>query len=201
MPNFSTDADLLAYEPNVFHELPFVSQTKLRVTDAAISGRDVTSTTGGFTTLSPGDVAVIGDGAFAIATIVSNTVLTLATTPVGVSGPTLTVRTFAPQAAAVHADLMRAIGIDAADPDNELDGSAVLSLDLMGRLETLGTLTDAYTAAIPIAGERTGAAEKAERYRQLFKRRLNGATVLIDLNGDGQADVARYPGVGRLERV
>jgi hypothetical protein len=201
MANFSTDSDLLAREPGVFAELPFAGQTKLRVTDANISGSTVTSTTGGFNRLSAGDAVLFGEAAFAIAAIVNNNTLTLAAIPSGVTGGTMYVRTFAPQARLVHQELMRVIGIDTDDPDQALGESAIVSVSLMKDLEVLGTLARAYTAAITLTGGTRAVKDKAERYGRLFVRSLLGAAVLIDLDGDGYPDVTRFPGVGEMTRA
>ena len=200
MPNFSTDSDLLAHEPMVFHELPFAGQTKLRVTDAVISDAMVTSTTGGFSRLAAGDVAILGDGAFAISAIGDDQTLTLAVPPVGITDATLIVRTFAPQAALVRDELLRAVGIDPDDPDPAYGQSAIVSVAHVRQLEALGALARAYAAAVSIAGDSRRILEKADRYRQRFTRGLRGSAILLDLDGDGRADTFRHPGVMQLIR-
>jgi hypothetical protein len=200
MSNFSKDSDLLAHEPMIFHELPFAGQTRLRVTDAAISGQTVTSPSGGFAALAPGHVAIVGDGAFAIAAIVNDNTLTLAVPPVGVGGSTLVVRTFAPQAAVVHDELLRALGIDPDHPGAAASESKIVSRSWMTQLEALGTLSRAYAAAVSIGADNRRILEKAERYRQRFSRGLIGAAVLLDLDGDGRPDTVRHPGIVTLTR-
>jgi hypothetical protein len=209
MGNFSTDADLLGYEPNVFAELPFASQRKLKVTDAALSGVNITSATGGFSMLAAKQVAVLEASAaesqsHAIASITGNTALMLATRPVGLSvstGITLSVRTLCPQATLVHEELLRAMGIDPDDPDAEVNESAIVSVELMRRLEALGTLSRAYTAAVALVGDNSGVHAKATEYTARFRRALAGAQVLIDLDGDGRPDAWRTPGTAQLLRV
>ena len=209
MANFSNDADLLAYEPNVFVDLPFAGQRPLRVTDAAVSGMTVTSATGGFNDLAAGDVAVVWSSesdktTHAVASVSDDNTLTLATAPVGLaatSGLSFEVRTFEPQAAEVHDELLRALGIDTDDEEAELDESSVLSVGLMRRLEVLGTLAGVYMAAPALVGDNRTVDAKAERYGQRFVRAMGGARVLIDVDGDGRADVWRSPGVGNLQRV
>ena len=197
MSNFSRDSDLLGHEPMVFHELPFAGQTRLKVTDAVIDGPNVTSAMGGFAPLSAGQVAMIGDGSFAIAAIVSNNAMTLAVPPVGVSGSTLVVRTLAPQAALVGDELLRAIGLD---PDDPSSAGSIVSLSLMVQLEAIGTLSRAYAGAISIAGDSRRIEEKANRYRQRLARGLRGAAIELDLDGDGRIDAVRQPGIGQLVR-
>jgi hypothetical protein len=207
MPNFSTDADLLTCEPNVFVDLPLPSQQKLKVTDAALAGVTVTTATGGFAELAAGDVAVISSteadaAAFAIASIDDDSTITLEHAPTHLSANTdltLIVRTFEPQRQQVHEQLMRCVGID---PDgDDLDESAIVSMGLMRRLEVLGTLWRAYSAAHTLTGDNITVEAKAAQYARHFNRALAGAVVLIDTNGDGVADVQRTPGAGRLVRA
>jgi len=101
----------------------------------------------------------------------------------------------------VHGELMRAIGIDVDDPDETLGEASVISLGVMRRLETLGTLGRAYAAAVALVGDNRAINEKAARYRLRFASALNAAQVLVDTDGDGHADVWRTPGVARLTRV
>jgi len=204
MPNFITDADLLGYEPNVFNDLPFASQRKLHVTDAAVTGTTVTSATGGFIGLTAGDVAMIEEVAHAVASITDDNTLELAGAPVALSasvGLAMTVRTLEPQTALMHGELMRAVCIDVDDPDESLDETAIVSVGVMRRLEALGTLSRAYTAAVALVGDNRAITEKAAMYRQRFTQAMSGAQVLIDTDGDGRADTWRTPGVVRLTRV
>lgn len=207
MSHFASDADLLACEPTVFTDVPLTNQQILQVTDAALSGVTVTSDTGGFSALEAEQVAVLRSGeadaaAFAIASVDDDHTLTLATAPshFAVStGLTLMGRTFAPQRQVIHEQLMRCLGLD---PDGEdLDESAVVSVGLVRRLETLGTLWKVYEAGSTLLGDNTLMAAKTAQYGRHFNRALAGAVVLIDADGDGLADEQRTPGVGRLVRV
>lgn len=208
MATFSSDADLLAYEPNVFNELPFASQRKVRVTDAVVSGSGVTSATGGFGGASVHDVAVIEaspaeSSAHAILQVTSNTAMILTSFPMlsARSGLTLTVRTFEPQAQLVHDELLRALGIDPDDGDAAITEEAIVSIEVMRSLECLGTLSRAYAAGVAIVGDSTELHKKAENYRLRFNRACRGAMVLLDLDGDGQADAWRSPGLAKLVRA
>lgn len=205
---FSTDADLLAYEPDVFTDLPFAAQRTLRITDGEVSAAQLTSATGGFAALSPDDVLVLNAGApdalaMSVESVESDTSLTFTMAPVGLAlSSVLTVegRTFRPQAAVVYEELLRAVGVDPDDPASEFDGDDIVSTELMRRLEVLGTLAGAYAAAISPCGENARVERKAVDYRKRFERAIRGARVLIDTDGDGEADLWRSPGVGRLVR-
>lgn len=205
---FSTDADLLAYEPDVFMDLPFAAQRTLRITDGAIAGAQITSASGGFEVLSPDDVIVLNAGspgavALPIESIDSDTQLTLVSAPVGLiasSGLAVEARTLRPQAAVVYEELLRAVGVDPDDPAATIGSDDIVSIELMRRLEVLGTLAGAYAAAIAPCGDNEAVEHKAMDYRKRFERAIRGARILIDTDGDGEADLWRSPGVGRLVR-
>lgn len=110
-------------------------------------------------------------------------------------------RTFEPQIAGVHEELMIALGIEKDDTEGALDESAIVSVTLMRRLEALGALARAYAAAAPAGSRSPGIEAKAEGYRRRFQSAVNGARVLMDIDGDGRADVWRCPGIGRLVRA
>lgn len=205
---FSTDADLLAYEPDVFIDLPFAAQRTLRIADGVIVGAQLTSGAGGFDALSPDDVVVLNAGssdavALPIESVESDTQLTLTFAPVGLpatSGLTVEARTLRPQAAVVYEELLRAVGVDPDDPAATIGGDDIVSVELMRRLEVLGTLAVAYAAAIAPCGDNEAVERKATDYRKRFERAIRGARILIDTDGDGEADVWRSPGVGQLVR-
>lgn len=205
---FSSDADLLGYEPSVFVDLPLGAQRRLRLDDAVVSEATVTSATGGLSVLAAGDVVVLGDGpgqwtAYAVEQVVNDNTIELRTAPIGFD-PTEPVamewRTFRPQAELVDEELLRALGIGAEAEAAGLGAESILSTAVMRRLEALGTLSRAYAAGVGVSGEQGQIEAKAARYRRAFSRSLRGARVLIDTDGDGRADVWRMPGVVALTR-
>ncbi|MEX2672511.1 MAG: hypothetical protein WD294_10415 [Phycisphaeraceae bacterium] len=210
MVRFSNDADLLAYEPNVFVDLPLAAQRRLRAEDVVVSGTSVAVAAGGLSSLAQGDVVVLGREpgqwtAYAIDQIVDDQALTLGTAAIGFEFEdgdpvAMEVRTFSPQAELVHEELLRAVGIDVEDVAAGLDADAVLSVSVMRRLEVLGTLSSAYAAGVGIAGEQALIEAKAARYHKAFSGAMRSARVLIDTDGDGRADVWRTPGVARIVR-
>ena len=207
--NFSTDADLLVWEPRLFLDVPLEGQERLRVSDGEAVGNVITSVTGGFSALSPADVVVLRSSPAdalcrAVASVADDHAVALAIEPYGLAattGLTVSARTFGPQRSAVHEQLMEAIGLGSEDPSHGLDESAVVSVGLMRRLEVLGTLWRAYDAARSGGGSDEALAAHAGRYRTLFAEALGSARVLIDSDGDGRADLWRLPAAARLMRV
>lgn len=205
---FSTDADLLGLEPGVFLDVPFGSQRQLRVTDAVVSGVTVTSVTGGFASLVGRDVVVLRSSdadavAAGVASVTDDNTLVLAGEPIGLGATTglrLDVVTYGPQAALVHDELLRAIGIDPDDATGDVDETMIVSVGLMGELEAMGVLARVYGAAAGIAGNHDGVMAKSRYWMGRYRSGLRGARVLLDVDGDGEADAWRSAGVGRLVR-
>lgn len=210
---FTTDSDLLAYEPRVFVDVPIPGQQRVRVTDAAITGTTLTSASADFEAagVEPGAVVLVGDAALEVlARVDANTLsvsqpraadLDAAIAPQAGEALVATVRTFAPQAAVVHATLLRELGIDTDDALNALTADAIVTESVMAALEALGTLAAVYALAVSVVGDSEAVRAKAAHYRQQFAMRKRGARVLIDTDGDGRADVVRQPGVTTLRRV
>ncbi len=210
--NFSTDRDLLAHEPNVFDDVSIVSQRRLSLTDAAVSGTTLTSASADFeeAQVETGSVVVVDGVALEVMARVDANTLTVsmprarltdsAVPPGDGSGLSLIAMTFAPQAALVHDVLLRALGIDPNDEDAELTEDAIVSVGLMAHVETLGTLERVYSGAVAITGDEE-LVRRAEMYRQRFRAAVERASVLLDTDGDGRADMRVEMATSRLVRV
>jgi len=211
--NFSTDRDLLIIEPNVFSDVPLAAQQRVKVVDGVIAGTILTSISADFTAAqvdSGGVVLVAGVAHEVISRTDANTLVI--SLPRGSSadpaipsgdgsGLEIVVRSYAPQASVVHDALMRLIGIDLDDPENKLTEDSIVSAGVIARLEALGTLERVYSAAAALVGDNEEIRRKARGYCSRFKSACRGATVLLDLDGDGFADVRRSLGVVWFSRV
>lgn len=215
-PTYATDTDLLHWEPNVPRDAAFASQTLIRGT-GTLDGTRFTITAGSFTDamVEAGHVIVLeGDlaGCYPILDVNSATELTVSTlhqpmrtgaTPVpapigsGAAVP-FVIRTFAPQRGVVS-DLIRAaagIGEGTDHPDG-----AVLHPVTLRRACVFGTLHLIYRALMPVTGEEPGFYDiRADLYERLHRRALREVEVVLDLDGDGVADVHRKLGVLTLAR-
>ncbi|MEO1235563.1 MAG: hypothetical protein AAFX76_02115 [Planctomycetota bacterium] len=212
--NFSTDRDLLAFEPTLFHDVPWVGQRRVNADDAMMTDTTLSSPSSDFISgqVETGGVVLIDRRAFEVVSREDAQTLTVsllrsrlidAPIPGGDGGPyPITVRTFAPQAALVHDGLLRLLGVDADSGAPEaLSEDAVVSLSVMARLEALGTLERVYSGAAALTGDNQGLLYKAGEYRRRFRHATSQASVLLDTNGDGHADERRRLGVVRLQRV
>ena len=211
--NFSTDRDLLHYEPTLFNDLPWVSQQRLSVTDGEVTGTTLTSAQADFEAaqVDAGSVLLINKTPVEVLARIDTMTLTVslprtrttdaAIPPGDVSSATVNARTFAPQAELVSTSLLRMLGLDSDDPGDPLDADAVVSLSTMARLETLGTLERVYSSAAALTGDNDALLFKAAAYRRNFLEAAARCPVQIDTTGDGLPDEKRYLGVGRLTRL
>lgn len=211
--NFSTDRDLLMYEPSLFEEASFLSQQRLQVADAATTGATLTSATADFTAaqVDKGGVVLLAQKPCEVLERLDSQTLTVSLLRRDVSGDaiapgdgqdqSLIVRTFSPQAGLVHAMLLRMLGMDVDDPQATVHEQAIMSRSLMRQLEVLGTLERVYGAAASLTVENGLLLHKASMYRRRFLEACRGAVVLLDTTGDGRVDERRVLGLMRLRRT
>lgn len=210
MANFIQDADLLSWEPGLFIDVVLPAQQPLNLTDGQLTGKTLTSATGGFSTLEAGQVVVIGSGsvraaAFAIESITSDTQIELASPPGGsgsTTGLTLSVRTFQPQITRAHQRLCESLGLamDTGQPDLLTDAS-VVGLTVVSRLEALGALVEIFETGRRLGGENDYLTDRAAAYRQRHIAAMEAASVAVDTDGDGLADRMIQPGLAVLRRI
>ena len=211
--NFSTDRDLLLYEPTLFSDIPWISQQRLSVTDAEVTGTTLTSAEADFdeTQIDAGAVVLVNKTPLEVVSRVDAMTLTVsalrsrttdpAIAPGDAASASVVVRTFAPQAELVCGSLLRMLGLDSEDPVQPLDAEAVVSLSLMARLETLGTLERVFSSAAALTGDNEALLFKAAEYRRRLLGAASRSPVQIDTNGDGLPDEKRYIGLCRLSRI
>jgi len=211
--NFSTDRDLLALEPEVFNDLPFVSQQRVSVNDAELTGTQLFSMSADFVQaqVSSGAVVLIDKKPYEVAERIDENTLEVSLlrarvgdTPIpGESGAALSLsaRTFAPQAALVCSAILRMLGIDSDNPEQALDEDAVVSVSAVARLESLGTLERIYSSGAALTGNNDVLLFKAGEYRRRFLDAAARQPIQIDTTGDGYPDEKRYLGLMRLVRA
>ena len=216
---FCTDVDLLHWEPNIFRDAAFASQTLIAGT-GDIAGTTFTIASGSLTAahVSAGGVAVLSGGvagSYPIVTVGSATQMTLsvlydqlypdegagAASPVGsATGLGFAVRTFWAQRKVVSDLLTQAAGVGAAL--GEAGKGTILNIESLRRACVLGTLQMIYNA-LAAPGTDGAAAElrvRADLYERLYRRAVRLARVELDLDGDGVADTRRALNVVRMGR-
>ena len=209
---FCTDADLLHWEPNLFREAAFASQTLLAGA-ADLAGTSLTLAAGSLI-----DAHVAADhvvqlsgaiaGSYPIVSVESATQLTLsvlhgeevAPVPAGsAAGLSFAIRTFGPQRRIISAFLLRAAGIG---PETDAPaGAAIINPEALRRPCVLGTLHLVHSALAAAAEEPAQLIVRAELYERLYRRSLEQTVLQLDLNADGRADAIRRLNVVNLVRT
>jgi len=212
--NFSTDRDLLALEPTLFHDVPWVGQQRVRADDAYLPQSTLTCVSVDFALaqVEAGSVVLINQVAHEVVARDDANTLTVSLLRSRLSDPpipsedvgpaSLAARTFEPQAELVHDGLLRLLGIDPNETQPDaLTEDSVVSLSVMARLESLGTIERVYSGAAALTGDNQMLTYKAGEYRRRFRHATAQASVLLDTNGDGHADERRRLGMVRFHRV
>lgn len=209
MPSFSDDIDLLSYEPNLFKDAAWASQA-LYAGTGDLAGTTLTLVTGTLTDrpVVARQVVVLSgasiNGSYPIVTRVSDTQLIISTLyddllsegsaasacPVGtVTGLTVTIRTFSPQAATVGGLIVSACGINPGTSDEQ--DVQIVNADALRTPSILGTLAMIFSAMSGVEGAPASYAVRAGFYERAFHRAVRSIRVQLDTNGDGVADVVR----------
>jgi hypothetical protein len=216
MANFSTDADLLKWEPTLFRDLAVPGQRLAAAADGETAGLSFQSDSAKFQDdgLQPGHVVrlVAEDGeeygCYEVLSVESQTALLAtqvgrtATDPVDL--PTghdwlYTVDTFDPQAEEVRFELLARLGLAVDDDGADLEQQVFVRRTLR-RASVFGTLLMIFEGQSGGEQEGRNLAAKAALYRGLYEKELAKVQVRLDRNGDGRADDLRAPGSVRLRR-
>jgi hypothetical protein len=213
---FATDRDLLAFEPNLFRDVMWVSQ-RLVDGQGTISGSVLTmsSADAGFDAagVEEGHVVFINGAAYEVLERLSSTQVRLsrprasadgAQIPVAniASAAAARVATFAPQIATVHAQVVRMLGIEpgqASTPGHPAE-TDVTNPAAFTRVECLGALHLIYAAAGSLTSPDSPTNQRSEFYRMRFAQERTRVTAEIDLDGDGRPDAVRKLNVVQMVR-
>jgi hypothetical protein len=212
--NFANDVDLLHWEPNLLRDASAVAQTLLAGT-GTLAGTTFTISSGSLSDahIEANHVIVLGspiNGSFPIVSIENATALTLSVlfdqlfpdpgddvqtlSPGSGSGLTFSIRTFWPQLRIISELLCQAAGL-------QIDDAAqILNPQSLNHACALGALQMIYTALAAAAEDPTNLLARADLYQGLYRRAMRSASVQIDLNNDGVADIVRQLNVLQLQR-
>jgi hypothetical protein len=217
---YCTDIDLLHYEPSIFRDAAFASQLLMAGT-GNLAGTAFTIASGSFIDEHVAAQQVLAlegavAGCYPIVSVDSATQLTVSimheglfpesgagvASPIGTAtGLAFAVRSFWPQRQVVSALLDRAAGIGPDAVADELAAAEVLNVSALRRACALGTLQMIYSALAAAAADPSNLTVRAEMYERMYRRALAGATVEIDVDGDGRGDLTRVLSVVELRRV
>jgi len=214
MVRFSSDVDLLKWEPVVFRELAPASQTLCRGEDGVLSGTAFTAAGVSFEAagVAAGNVIVLEDGneldgCFEVASVDSPTQLTVsvvresaADAPVAPPGGTTAgyrISTFDPQAEEVAYSLLQYFGLR-----EEGEGAGrIVSVRALRQAAAFAVLMAVFAAGACGAGDPSGYWQKSVRYQKLFEAARARARVELDVDGVAGVDEVRLGGSVRLRRA
>lgn len=217
MIRFSSDVDILKYEPVLFGELHLSWQVLARGSGATLNGTTLTATgvsfveagveTGGVVYLQSVDAAV--EGAYEIVSVDSATELTVsvlrpdtsddAIAPVQASDISYRISTFAPQAGEAPYQLTEHFGIQPGEPTSTVTLENIIDTEVLRRASVFAVISSIYAMWADRDSSESFWA-KSLHYRQLFEKARQRCRLSIDLGTDGVADVIRIGGAVRLVR-
>lgn len=210
---FINDRDLLAHEPNLFRDVAWVGQ-RLTGGTSSVSGTTLTCVTPEIalnqTPIGPGSVAVVGGAGYEVLGVTSATQMTIsrlrvreedaAIIPAQGTGLTMSVVSFKPQIAIVHAQVLRLAGIEPDTPAGAAAESQIANTSALRLVEALGSLALIFAAASLAGGEASPMRERAKDYAKRYAQERGRVCVEMDTDADGVTDAIRSLNVFRLVR-
>lgn len=217
MVKFSSDVDILKYEPILFGELHLPWQVLAGGTGGTLAGNALTASdvnfegasvsAGGVIYLSSADRSL--DGAYEIVSVDSATQLTVSvlrsdTTDDPIAPPladdiTYRVSTLGPQAGEAAFQLTEYFGIQPGNPTSAITVDDILDFEGLRRASVFAVISSAYA----MWASRTDCEafwRKSVHYKQLFENARQRCHLSVDLGSDGVADITCVGGAIRLVR-
>ncbi|MBP7053121.1 MAG: hypothetical protein KBE65_19110 [Phycisphaerae bacterium] len=217
MARFSSDVDILKYEPALFGELHLPSQVRASGAGATLSGTTLTTAgadfiaagveAGGVVYLHSADGAL--DGAYEIVSVDSATQLTVSVLRADAADPAIAppagsnvsyrISTFDPQATDAALQLSEHFGIQPGNSASDISIEDITGTEGLRRTSALAVI--AQVCATWAKGTRDECLRhKSEHYQGLFEKARQRCHLSVDLGADGVADICRVGGVVRLVR-
>ena len=217
MIKFSSDVDVLKYEPVLFGELHLPWQVLASGTGASLSGTTLTAPEADFIAsgVEAGSVVYLKssdgllDGAYEVVSADSATQLTVsvvrsdvadaAVAPPAASEIEYRVSTFGPQAGEAAFQLTEYFGIRPGNPASEIAVESLVDTEGLRRASVLAVICSVY-AMWPSRMQEECFWRKSLLYKQLSEQARQRCRLSADLGSDGIADVTRIGGAIHLVR-
>ncbi|MFT3687065.1 MAG: hypothetical protein QM783_19440 [Phycisphaerales bacterium] len=214
---FATDLDLLTFDPALFGDVTWIAQ-RLLSASGTLSGTTLTITTADLAAqgVDAGCVVLMSGVPLEVVERLSTTTLRVSLIrwgragpvipPVGLTAGPCEVRTFRPQIALAHRQVLRLLGLADIDADTggqvgqTLSDTRVTNPGALSMLEALCALNIIYAAAATGAPANSPIADKARQFAARAAAERTRIAALIDTNGDGTPDATRRPSVIPLLR-
>lgn len=213
---FSTDRDLLMYEPNLLRAALWVGQTSIRGTGSMNEGQLKMDGSNFFAAgVEPGHLLLYANIPMEIISVdeIDRATVSLPRadaldpirSPIDNAGAESIITTFAPQRALVHRHIVAMLGLAVGDtidqPEGTLGTDRITNPRDLARLESLGTLQHIFAAASLLLGESSDAWERSRMYAHRFEQERWRAHAKVDTNNDGQPDAVRRLNLTILTRT
>jgi hypothetical protein len=217
MVKFSSDVDILKYEPILFGELHLSSQVLAAGTGGTVSGTSFTASGADFVNakVEAGQVIYLQsaegslDGAYEIVSVDSATELTVSVVRTDcedepVAPPEATdvayrISTFEMQSGEVGLQLTEYFGIRPGDPASDYDVEDVLDASVLKSASVFGVIAIVY-ATLASKADDENFWKKSLYYRRLFEKERERCRLSIDVDSDGVADITKHGASFRLVR-
>ncbi len=217
MNSFSSDTDILKYEPMLFGDLDFVGQAAARGNSASISNSTLNAADADFISAQIVEGMVVYlrsengeiEGAFEIASVDSATQLKISVLRADSQSDVITVPnaenvsykicTYKAQGREILLQLSQHFGLRPGVADGQYSVDDILDASVLKQVSVYGILSIVY-AALAGRADDNNYWKKSNYYRQLYEKAIQRCKVSIDLGDDGAADAVRSGGSIRLLR-
>ena len=218
MTVFSTDSDILRYEPSLFGDLHLRWQNLSQGDDGQLNGTAFSSITGDFITnaVQSGGVIYVKssdgqlEGMYEICSVDSETELVVSAiresgehAPIAVGQDSdlfYRISTFAPQSYDVMFELTQYFGIGPGNPESEYGVDDIYDKDVLRQASTYAVIAGVYATLGSNAQEQDHLWAKSLHYQKLFEKARERCRLSIDFGNDGNADRTNIGGSIRLAR-
>jgi len=217
MVTFSSDVDILKYEPALFSELYPAEQVLISGSNGTLSGTSFTAagadfvsagvSAGGVIHLQSSDGAL--DGAYEIVSVDSATQLTVsviradsqaeAIAPPAASDVSFMLCTYGPQANETGFRLTEYFGIQPGNPQSDIAPGDILDSEVLKQASVFGVICSVYAMLASNAGDENFW-KKSLHYQRLFEKARQRCRLAIDTDSDGDGEFTRLGGAVRLRR-
>jgi len=205
MVSFSSDADILKYEPILFGELHLPWQVLAKGNGGTLEGTIFTASEADFISAAVTSGGVIylqaadnqPDGAYEIVSVDSATQLTIsvvrasrddiAVAPPAAMNIFYRISTLRPQANEVGFRLTEYFGIKPGNPVSEIDASNILDSSVLKQASVFAVISSIY-AMLASNTEDENFWKKSLYYQRLFERARERCQLSIDVDSDGVAE-------------
>jgi len=217
MVSFSSDVDILKYEPILFGELHRPGQVLTAGTGGTLNGTIFTASDADFVSaqVSSGGVAYLQsadgtlDGAYEIVSVDSATQLTISIVradledepiaPPAATNISFRISTFRPQASEAAFQLTEYFSIKPGNPASVYDVQDVLDTDVLRMASVFAVICSVY-AMLASKAEDENFWKKSLHYQTLFEKARQRCRLSIDVGSDKVADITRIGSSIRLVR-